>query len=231
MFGSMKITTQNETRNLCEAESVITRHGDRSALPLPVKCLGQYYCNCVWQTTGLTMAGCRRLTLHWNDAETSSERVNSAQLHQPSSFLHAPTWRHQIEDLGKDGRIILKCSLKYDGRVWAGMFWYKLGITSGILSTWRWEEAGLTISKRFLIRLVICFYYKECSIHLGASYHDTSRTFQTLPQCELTPPSFTATGHSCIQGNHYTDKTTPSATLQISSESVRINGDFADKLS
>jgi hypothetical protein len=101
---------------LCEAESVINRHGDRSALPLPVKCLGQYYCNFVWQTSGLIMAGCRRLILHWNYVETSSVRVNSTQLHQPSLFFHAPTWRHQIEDLGKDRRIILQCNLNLELR-------------------------------------------------------------------------------------------------------------------
>jgi len=113
MFGSMKITTQNETRKyLWEAESVIAWHGDRSALQLRVKSLGQYYCNFVWQTSGLITADCRRLILHRNDDETRSDRINSAQLHQPSPFLHAPPWRQQSEDLGKDGRIILKCNLK-----------------------------------------------------------------------------------------------------------------------
>lgn len=59
-----------------------------------------------------------------NDAETRSEWVNSAQLHQPSPFFHAPPWKHQIEDLGKEGRIILKCNLKYNGRASAGVLAY-----------------------------------------------------------------------------------------------------------
>jgi len=58
MSGSLKITSQNETRKyLCEAEPVITRHGDRSALQLRVKSFGQYYCNFVWQTIGLITGG------------------------------------------------------------------------------------------------------------------------------------------------------------------------------
>jgi len=113
MFGSMKITTQNETRKyLCEAESVITGHGNRSALQLRMKSLRQYYCNFVWQTSGLITVGCRRLILHRNDAETRSEQINSVQLHQPSPFLHATPWRQQIEDPDTDGRIILKCDYK-----------------------------------------------------------------------------------------------------------------------
>jgi len=60
--------------------------------------------------------GCPRLILNRNDAETRSERVNSVQLHQTSPFLHAPPWRQQIKDVGKYGRIILKCNLKYKGR-------------------------------------------------------------------------------------------------------------------
>jgi len=45
------------------------------------------------------------------------------------------------------------------------VFWHTLGITSGILSTGRWGKAGFRISKRFLIRLVIYFCYKECCTH------------------------------------------------------------------
>jgi len=87
MFGSMKITTQHETRNICvKQQSVITRHGDRSALPLPVKCLGQYYCNFVWQTSGLIMAGCRRLILHWNGAEKKFRE--GKQYPNASTFSH-----------------------------------------------------------------------------------------------------------------------------------------------
>ena len=110
------------------------------------------------------------------------------------------------------------------------VFWHALRITSGILSTWRWEEAGITNSERFLIGLVIYFYYKECWIHLCVSCHNP-RTFQTLPQYELTPSSFTETRHSCIQDNHYRGKTSRSIILRISSGSVRTDGGFADKLS
>jgi hypothetical protein len=135
------------------------------------------------------MAGCRRLILHWNDAETSSIRVHSAQLRQPSPFLHAPNWNNQIEELGKDGRIILKCNLKYNGRAWAGMFWHKLGITSGILSTWRWEEDGLTISKLFDQVSYLLFIKNAPYIYV----HRITRPLARSKPCHITnylqPPS------------------------------------------
>jgi len=42
--------------------------------------------------------------------------------------------RDHLEDLGLDGKIILKCILKtWDGKSWTGLIWLRIGIGGGIL--------------------------------------------------------------------------------------------------
>ena len=54
--------------------------------------------------------------------------------------MHTGFWwgnlkeRYQLEDLGIDGRIVLKWILnKLDWRVWSGLIWLRIGTTCGLL--------------------------------------------------------------------------------------------------
>jgi hypothetical protein len=45
-----------------------------------------------------------------------------------------PKGRDHSEDLGVDGRSILKCILgKVGGKVWTGFIWLRIGISGGLL--------------------------------------------------------------------------------------------------
>jgi len=57
--------------------------------------------------------------------------------------MHTKFWlenmkgRHNSENLGIDGRIILEWILeKQGGKVWAGYIWLRIGASDGIMLTW-----------------------------------------------------------------------------------------------
>jgi hypothetical protein len=42
--------------------------------------------------------------------------------------------RDHLEDLGVDGRIVIKCIFKkYYGEAWTGLIWFRLGTGGGLL--------------------------------------------------------------------------------------------------
>jgi hypothetical protein len=51
-------------------------------------------------------------------------------------LVEKPEWKSHQEDLNVGGRRILKLILeKYDGVVWTGLIWLKIGTSRGILWT------------------------------------------------------------------------------------------------
>ena len=59
--------------------------------------------------------------------------------------VYTRLWRGNLkarghwEDTGTDGRITLKCILKkWDGKVWTGLIWLRIGIRRGLIRTREW---------------------------------------------------------------------------------------------
>jgi hypothetical protein len=46
---------------------------------------------------------------------------------------------NRLQDLGVDGRIILKWNLKkYDGMAWTELIWLRIGFGGRLLDMWQW---------------------------------------------------------------------------------------------